>query len=298
MEAVEAFLDGEWDSLSKLFSCEDSDLLLHCNGSNLFSYRDDIPLNLAAFDANSTLPNFFSVSQESSHSTSSSTAAYFTNTFDQSMDFSDDLMEEILQLKAQILCNDQPEIRPKESDDSCNEMQLKRKLCEEPPAIADKKKRPRVVRETQANKRNAQSKKTKKAMQTSNNDEELMNNAGGITVGQSSSTCSSEEEDYSETMPTMTGKGKASKSPATDPQSLYARKRRERINERLRILQNLVPNGTKVDISTMLEEAVQYVKFLQLQIKLLSSDDMWMYAPIAYNGMDMGLYQKINVPNL
>ncbi|BBG95167.1 ROOT HAIR DEFECTIVE 6-LIKE 2 [Prunus dulcis] len=66
-------------------------------------------------------------------------------------------------------------------------------------------------------------------------------------------------------------------------------KRRERINERLRILQNLVPNGTKVDISTMLEEAVHYVKFLQLQIKLLSSDDMWMYAPIAYNGMDIGL---------
>ncbi|KAL9668290.1 hypothetical protein QQ045_002670 [Rhodiola kirilowii] len=74
-----------------------------------------------------------------------------------------------------------------------------------------------------------------------------------------------------------------------DPQSLYARKRRERINERLRILQNLVPNGTKVDISTMLEEAVSYVKFLQTQIKLLSSDDMWMYAPIAYNGVAVGL---------
>ncbi|KAK4387597.1 Transcription factor [Sesamum angolense] len=72
-----------------------------------------------------------------------------------------------------------------------------------------------------------------------------------------------------------------------DAFSSYLR-RRERINERLRILQNLVPNGTKVDISTMLEEAVHYVKFLQLQIKLLSSDDLWMYAPIAYNGMDMG----------
>ncbi|PNX69347.1 transcription factor bHLH84-like protein, partial [Trifolium pratense] len=44
-----------------------------------------------------------------------------------------------------------------------------------------------------------------------------------------------------------------------------------------------------VDISTMLEEAVQYVKFLQLQIKLLSSDDLWMYSPIAYNGMNIGL---------
>ncbi|KAJ0963423.1 hypothetical protein J5N97_028545 [Dioscorea zingiberensis] len=87
----------------------------------------------------------------------------------------------------------------------------------------------------------------------------------------------------------LSGKTRASRGSATDPQSLYARKRRERINERLRILQNLVPNGTKVDISTMLEEAVQYVKFLQLQIKLLSSDDLWMYAPIAYNGMDIGL---------
>ncbi|XP_047342779.1 transcription factor RSL2-like [Impatiens glandulifera] len=88
-------------------------------------------------------------------------------------------------------------------------------------------------------------------------------------------------------------KMRASRGAATDPQSLYARKRRERINERLRVLQNLVPNGTKVDISTMLEEAVQYVKFLQLQIKLLSSDELWMFAPIAYNGMDIGLYQRL-----
>ena len=50
--------------------------------------------------------------------------------------------------------------------------------------------------------------------------------------------------------------------------SLVLQKRRERINERLKILQNLVPNGTKVDISTMLEEAVHYVKFLQLQIRV------------------------------
>jgi hypothetical protein len=84
-------------------------------------------------------------------------------------------------------------------------------------------------------------------------------------------------------------KTRAGPGSATDPQSLYARKRRERINERLRILQNLVPNGTKVDISTMLEEAVHYVKLLRLQIKMLSSDEHWMYAPIAYNGMNIGL---------
>ncbi|XP_062182164.1 transcription factor BHLH133-like [Phragmites australis] len=74
-------------------------------------------------------------------------------------------------------------------------------------------------------------------------------------------------------------------------QNLYAKKRRERINDKLKMLQRLIPNGTKVDISTMLEEAVQYVKFLQLLIKvlLLSSDETWMYAPLACNSMGIDL---------
>ncbi|KAK4724284.1 hypothetical protein R3W88_027063 [Solanum pinnatisectum] len=107
-------------------------------------------------------------------------------------------------------------------------------------------------------------------------------------------SCCSEDE--SNVSLELTRKSRASRGSATDPQSLYARKRRERINERLKTLQSLIPNGTKVDISTMLEEAVQYVKFLQLQIKLLSSDDLWMYAPIAYNGMDLGLDLRIGIP--
>ncbi|XP_066361250.1 uncharacterized protein [Miscanthus floridulus] len=111
--------------------------------------------------------------------------------------------------------------------------------------------------------------------------------------GQSLSSCTFENDSItSQGRPVSDkpgGKNQADCRSATESQSLYARKRRERINERLRILQNLVPNGTKVDISTMLEEAVQYVKFLQLQIKLLSSDEMWMYAPIAYNGMNIGI---------
>ncbi|XP_074569287.1 uncharacterized protein LOC141825925 [Curcuma longa] len=108
------------------------------------------------------------------------------------------------------------------------------------------------------------------------------------------SSCYSSEDDSNEQKGATNGKKRAGRGAATDPQSLYARKRRERINERLKTLQNLVPNGTKVDISTMLEEAVQYVKFLQLQIKLLSSDDLWMYAPIAYNGMNLGIDLNIS----
>ncbi|CAN6205933.1 unnamed protein product [Urochloa humidicola] len=131
------------------------------------------------------------------------------------------------------------------------------------------------------------SKKTKKAGKKDSVSNEDGSNA--YVDAQSSSSCTSEEGNLEGNVNSSSKKNltRASRGAATDPQSLYARKRRERINERLRILQNLVPNGTKVDISTMLEEAAQYVKFLQLQIKLLSSDDMWMYAPIAYNGINI-----------
>ncbi|EFJ14254.1 hypothetical protein SELMODRAFT_423809 [Selaginella moellendorffii] len=54
---------------------------------------------------------------------------------------------------------------------------------------------------------------------------------------------------------------------ANDPQSIAARQRRERISQRLKILQDLVPNGSKVDLVTMLEKAINYVKFMQLQLQ-------------------------------
>ncbi|KAF8084083.1 hypothetical protein N665_0734s0010 [Sinapis alba] len=108
------------------------------------------------------------------------------------------------------------------------------------------------------------------------------------TNGRDGQSQSNSSDDEKASVASVKGKTRAAKGTATDPQSLYARKRREKINERLKTLQSLVPNGTKVDISTMLEEAVHYVKFLQLQIKLLSSDELWMYAPLAYNGLDMG----------
>ncbi|KQK00978.1 transcription factor APG [Brachypodium distachyon] len=60
-----------------------------------------------------------------------------------------------------------------------------------------------------------------------------------------------------------------------DPQSLAAKNRREKISERLRTLQEMVPNGTKVDMVTMLEKAISYVKFLQLQVKVLATDEFW-----------------------
>ncbi|KAK9683120.1 hypothetical protein RND81_10G118100 [Saponaria officinalis] len=74
---------------------------------------------------------------------------------------------------------------------------------------------------------------------------------------------------------TNTSKKPKFESKLKDPQSVAAKNRRERISERLKILQDLVPNGSKVDLVTMLEKAIGYVKFLQLQLKVLATDEFW-----------------------
>ncbi|XP_075500856.1 transcription factor UNE12 [Primulina tabacum] len=63
---------------------------------------------------------------------------------------------------------------------------------------------------------------------------------------------------------------RARRGQATDPHSIAERLRRERIAEKIRALQELVPSVNKTDRAAMLDEIVDYVKFLRLQVKVLS----------------------------
>ncbi|XP_003610348.2 bHLH transcription factor RHL1 isoform X2 [Medicago truncatula] len=65
-------------------------------------------------------------------------------------------------------------------------------------------------------------------------------------------------------------KVRARRGQATDPHSIAERLRRERIAERMKALQELVPNANKTDKASMLDEIIDYVKFLQVQVKVLS----------------------------
>jgi hypothetical protein len=61
------------------------------------------------------------------------------------------------------------------------------------------------------------------------------------------------------------------KSSTLIPQSKLARQRRQKLSEKTRCLQKLMPWDKKMDQATLLEEASKYVKFLQAQYSVLQS---------------------------
>ncbi|KAG7013795.1 Transcription factor UNE10 [Cucurbita argyrosperma subsp. argyrosperma] len=59
------------------------------------------------------------------------------------------------------------------------------------------------------------------------------------------------------------------------------RKRRDKINQRMKTLQKLVPNSNKTDKASMLDEVIEYLKQLQAQIQMMSRINMPMMLPMA-----------------
>ncbi|KAL2241665.1 UNVERIFIED_CONTAM: Transcription factor SPATULA [Sesamum indicum] len=71
-----------------------------------------------------------------------------------------------------------------------------------------------------------------------------------------------------ETAPKPTPPRSSSKrSRAAEVHNLSEKRRRSRINEKMKALQNLIPNSNKTDKASMLDEAIEYLKQLQLQVQ-------------------------------
>ncbi|PON65059.1 Basic helix-loop-helix transcription factor [Parasponia andersonii] len=84
-------------------------------------------------------------------------------------------------------------------------------------------------------------------------------------------SCDSEGAEGSE-MPTNSAPPRSSskRSRAAEVHNLSEKRRRSRINEKMKALQNLIPNSNKTDKASMLDEAIEYLKQLQLQVQMLS----------------------------
>ncbi|KAI7745645.1 hypothetical protein M8C21_005122 [Ambrosia artemisiifolia] len=76
------------------------------------------------------------------------------------------------------------------------------------------------------------------------------------------------------------------RSRAAEVHNLSERRRRDRINEKMRTLQELIPNCNKVDKASMLDEAIEYLKTLQLQVQIMSMGTGLCMPPMMFqNGM-------------
>lgn len=77
--------------------------------------------------------------------------------------------------------------------------------------------------------------------------------------------------------------GSSRRTRAAEVHNLSERRRRERINEKMKALQELIPHCNKTDKASMLDEAIEYLKSLQLQLQV-----MWMgsgMAPMMFPGI-------------
>nr|GLL40740.1 transcription factor UNE10 [Ipomoea trifida] len=74
------------------------------------------------------------------------------------------------------------------------------------------------------------------------------------------------------------GNGKSSvstkRSRAAAIHNQSERKRRDKINQRMKTLQKLVPNSSKTDKASMLDEVIEYLKQLQAQVQMMSRMNM------------------------
>nr|POE74023.1 transcription factor spatula [Quercus suber] len=82
------------------------------------------------------------------------------------------------------------------------------------------------------------------------------------------------------------------RSRAAEVHNMSEKRRRSRINEKMKALQNLIPNSNKTDKASMLDEAIEYLKQLQLQVQMLSMRNGLSLHPMCLPGV----LQPIQLP--
>ncbi|MED6109983.1 hypothetical protein PIB30_038697 [Stylosanthes scabra] len=89
--------------------------------------------------------------------------------------------------------------------------------------------------------------------------------------------CQSEDVDFESAEAKKQGQGRGRggststrRSRAAEVHNLSERRRRDRINEKMKALQDLIPRSNKSDKASMLDEAIEYLKSLQLQVQMMS----------------------------
>ncbi|GMY28702.1 transcription factor SPATULA-like isoform X1 [Fagus crenata] len=78
------------------------------------------------------------------------------------------------------------------------------------------------------------------------------------------------EKGHEESEKPVQPRSSSKRSRAAEVHNLSEKRRRSRINEKMKALQNLIPNSNKMDKASMLDEAIEYLKQLQLQVQMLS----------------------------
>ncbi|XP_047154188.1 transcription factor PIF1-like [Vigna umbellata] len=115
----------------------------------------------------------------------------------------------------------------------------------------------------------------------------------------------SEDVDFeSEAKKQARGSTSTKRSRAAEVHNLSERRRRDRINEKMRALQELIPRCNKSDKASMLDEAISYLKSLQLQVQMMSMGcgmvpmmfpGIQQYMPAMGMGVGMGMGMEMGM---
>ncbi|CAH8387006.1 unnamed protein product [Eruca vesicaria subsp. sativa] len=120
-----------------------------------------------------------------------------------------------------------------------------------------------------------------------------------------SNSSDDESDDAKTRVPARTRKTVAKRKRSTEVHKLSERKRRHEISKKMRALQDLLPNCYKDDKVSLLDEAIKYMRTLQLQVQMMRMGNgllqpsmmlpMGNYSPMGL-GMHMGAAATTPVP--